>query len=212
MIESKNIPLLSPELELLQQENQMFRSTFLAERNKITYLRFQLDQLLRAIFGHKSERFVTENPGQLSLDFDMGEEVPVAPETEIITIIHLKKVKNVTQPIVRLAMPAHLPRVIEIIEPENFPLGSKQIGEEMTEVMEITLARIYVRCIIRPKYALPNEDSISIAYLPSLPLPKSNASQFDCLVDCKQICQPHTILSVGTNAQTRWSYYGGIYY
>ena len=175
MIETKNIPDLSPELELLQKENEILRGKLLTKESVIFDLRFQLDQLRRAIFGHKSERFVPENPDQLRLDFDMGEEAPATPETETITITRLKKKKKAAQPNVRLAIPAHLPRVIEIIEPENLPAGSKKIGEEKTEVMEITPARIYVRCIIRPKYALPQEKGISIAYLPSLPLPKSNA-------------------------------------
>jgi transposase len=175
VIETKNIPDLSPELELLQKENEILRGKLLTKESVIFDLRFQLDQLRRAIFGHKSERFVPENPDQLRLDFDMGEEAPTTPETETITITRLKKKKKAAQPNVRLAIPAHLPRVIEIIEPENLPAGSKKIGEEKTEVMEITPARIYVRCIIRPKYALPQEKGISIAYLPSLPLPKSNA-------------------------------------
>jgi transposase len=175
VIETKNIPDLSPELELLQKENEILRGKLLTKESVIFDLRFQLDQLRRAIFGHKSERFVPENPDQLRLDFDMGEEAPAAPETETITITRLKKKKKAAQPNVRLAIPAHLPRVIEIIEPENLPAGSKKIGEEKTEVLEITPARIYVRCIIRPKYALPQEKGISIAYLPSLPLPKSNA-------------------------------------
>jgi len=175
VIETKNIPQLSSELELLQKENEILRGKLSTKESVIFDLRFQLDQLRRSIFGHKSERFVPENPGQLSLDFDMGEETPAVPETETITYTRPKKEKKVALPNVRLAIPAHLPRVIEIIEPENLPIGSKKIGEEMTEVMEITPARIYVRCIIRPKYALPNEEGISIAYLPSLPLPKSNA-------------------------------------
>jgi len=175
VIETKNIPQLSSELELLQKENEILRGKLSTKESVIFDLRFQLDQLRRSIFGHKSERFVPENPGQLSLDFDMGEETPAVPETETITYTRPKKEKKVALPNVRLAIPAHLPRVIEIIEPENLPIGSKKIGEEMTEVMEITPARIYVRCIIRPKYTLPNEEGISIAYLPSLPLPKSNA-------------------------------------
>lgn len=175
MIETKNIPQLSSELELLQKENEILRGKLSTKESVIFDLRFQLDQLRRAIFGHKSERFVPENPDQLRLDFGMGEEAPVVPETETITYTRPKREKKASVPNVRLAIPAHLPRVIEIIEPENLPAGSKKIGEEKTEVLEITPARIYVRCIIRPKYALPQEKGISIAYLPSLPLPKSNA-------------------------------------
>jgi transposase len=175
VIETKNIPQLSSELELLQKENEILRGKLSTKESVIFDLRFQLDQLRRAIFGHKSERFVPENPDQLRLDFGMGEEAPVVPETETITYTRPKREKKASVPNVRLAIPAHLPRVIEIIEPENLPAGSKKIGEEKTEVLEITPARIYVRCIIRPKYALPQEKGISIAYLPSLPLPKSNA-------------------------------------
>ena len=175
MIKTKNIPQLSSELELLQKENEILRGKLSTKESVIFDLRFQLDQLRRAIFGHKSERFVPENPDQLRLDFGMGEEAPVVPETETITYTRPKREKKASVPNVRLAIPAHLPRVIEIIEPENLPAGSKKIGEEKTEVLEITPARIYVRCIIRPKYALPQEKGISIAYLPSLPLPKSNA-------------------------------------
>ena len=175
MIETKNIPDLSSELELLQKENEILRGKLSTKESVIFDLRFQLDQLRRTIFGHKSERFVPENPDQLRLDFGMGEQATATPEIETITYTRPKNKKKAALPNVRLAIPAHLPRVIEIIEPENLPIGSKKIGEEMTEVMEITPARIYVRCIIRPKYALPNEEGISIAYLPSLPLPKSNA-------------------------------------
>jgi transposase len=175
VIETKNIPDLSPELELLQKENEILRGKLSTKESLISDLRFQLDQLRRTIFGHKSERFVPENPDQLLLDFDLGEIVPTIHQEETITYTRLKKENKAVQPNVRLAIPAHLPRVIEIIEPDNLPVGSKKIGEEITEVMEITPARIYVRCIIRPKYALPQEKGISIAYLPSLPLPKSNA-------------------------------------
>jgi transposase len=175
VIETKNIPDLSPEIELLQKENEILRSKLSTKESLIFDLRFQLDQMRRTIFGHKSERFVPENPDQLLLDFDLGEIIPTIHQEETITYTRLKKENKAAQPNVRLAIPAHLPRVIEIIEPDNLPLGSKKIGEEITEVMEITPARIYVRCIIRPKYALPQEKGIGIAYLPSLPLPKSNA-------------------------------------
>ena len=182
MNEAQNIPDLSPEVELLTKENQVLRTSLIAEQNirsKLqeinTDLRFQLEQLRRAIFGSKSERFVPENPDQLRLDFDMGEQVVAVPEKEEIAYTRLKKQKKAPQPNVRMAIPAHLPRVSETIEPENIPAGSKKIGEEITEVMEITPAKIFVRQIIRPKYALPQQEGVIIGNLPSLPLPKSNA-------------------------------------
>ena len=180
--EAKNMPDFSSEVELLIKENQVLRSTLIAEQNTSaklqeinTDLRFELEQLRRAIFGSKSERFVPENPDQLRLDFDMGEEVAVEPQKEEIAYTRLKKTKKAIQPNVRMAIPAHLPRVSETIEPDNIPAGSKKIGEEITEVMEITPAKIFVRQIIRPKYALPQQAGIVIGDLPSLPLPRSNA-------------------------------------
>ena len=175
MIETKNIPDLHSQLELLQKENDMLRGALTSKESVIYNLQFQLEQFRRAFFGHKSERFVPESPDQLQLDFDMGEEVPVVPEKEEITYSRLKKEKQTAQPNVRLALPAHLPRVTETIEPENLPEGSKKIGEEITEILEITPAKVYVRRIVRPKYALPQEGGVTIGYLPSLPLPRSNA-------------------------------------
>ncbi|MBP6611002.1 MAG: IS66 family transposase [Paludibacter sp.] len=111
----------------------------------------------------------------MRLDFDLGKEVVVALKKEDIAYSRLKSAKKPTQPNPRLPIPAHLERVVETIEPENLPEGSKKIGEEITEVLEITPAKVYVRQIVRPKYALPQEAGIQIADLLSLPLPRSNA-------------------------------------
>jgi len=152
------------------------KDSLLSQKDATIYdLQFQLAQLRRTIFGSKSERHVPENVDQLRLDFDLGEDVVVAPQKEEISYSRLKKVKKPAQPNPRLPIPAHLERVVEIIEPENLPEGSKKIGEEITEVLEITPAKVYVRQIVRPKYALPQEAGIQIADLPSLPLPRSNA-------------------------------------
>jgi len=45
----------------------------------------------------------------------------------------------------------------------------------VTEILEYTPGTLYVRKIVRRKYALPQEAGIVIGELPSLPLPKSNA-------------------------------------
>jgi transposase len=63
--------------------------------------------------------------------------------------------------------------VEEIIEPENKTAESEKIGEEITEILEYTPGKLFVRRIVRPKYRTGKE--ISVGELPSLPLPKSNA-------------------------------------
>ena len=74
----------------------------------------------------------------------------------------------------------------EVIEPENVSPDAKKIGEEVTELLEYTSGNIYVRKIVRPKYVVATdeksdeEDSqnatqITIADLPTLPIPRGNA-------------------------------------
>lgn len=137
------------------------------------YLKQQLDDLKRLIFGSKSERFIPSDQSQLHLFESLEEEIPETL-TEEISYTREKSVKEKKQAI-RAKLPAHLPRIEEIIEPTSVEEGSKKIGEEVTEILEYNPAKIFVRKIIRPKYAKANNDGVLIAELPSLPIPKGNA-------------------------------------
>ena len=139
--------------------------------HEIELLKQQLSELRRLIFGAKSERFIALPQEQLSLFVDAQQQP--TPQTEQINYTRNKKV--VKQKPVRQVLPAHLPRVEEIVEPTQLAQGAKKIGEEITEQLEYNPAQIFVRRIVRPKYALPNEQGIVIAELPTLALPKSNA-------------------------------------
>jgi len=151
--------------------------------------KLQLDQLKRMIFGVKSERFISEsNKIQLSLFEEIIEQKE--KEIEKHTIVYQReKAKKKKQKPVRTAIPAYLPRIEEVIEPENLDPNAVKIGEEVTELLEIKPSTIFVRRIVRPKYVLPkntktdndtkeqnDEKEIVIAELPTLPIPKSNAS------------------------------------
>ena len=74
-----------------------------------------------------------------------------------------------------MALPAHLPREEEVIEPENVPENAKKIAEAITEILEYKPGKIFVRRIVRPKYLLPKQEQIITAELPTLPLPRANA-------------------------------------
>lgn len=137
------------------------------------YLKQQLEELKRLIFGSKSERFAPSDDSQLSL-FDIEQQEEQEKQTEEINYTREKPIKEKQQP-VRASIPSHLPRIEEIVEPENIEEGSKKIGEEITEVLEYNPAKVYVRKIVRPKYAKPDNDGIQIAELPTLPIPKGNA-------------------------------------
>ena len=133
-------------------------------------LELQLAELKRLIFGSKSERFVP-NADALQLGLFVEE---ASQQTEVVQQqISYNRSKTKKRP-VRLPLASHLPRIEEIIQPQDIVEGSVKIGEEVTELLEYTPSRVYVRKIIRPKYALPNDAGITIAALPSLILPKSN--------------------------------------
>ena len=74
-------------------------------------------------------------------------------EKEVITYERVKPTKEKKQP-VRLPLPDDLRREIEIIEPEGIDENWLRIGEEITELLEHKPGELYVRRIIRPKYAL----------------------------------------------------------
>ncbi len=165
-----------------------FKAELVCFKSEVALLKHQLAELKRLVFVAKSERFISPAPGQLSL-FDLPQELQVEKPLEEITYNRAKPEKEKKQPL-RSELPAHLPRKIEVIEPENIPEGSKKIGEAITEILEYEAANIYVRRIVRPKYIVESNDEstkIAIAELPSLPIPKGNAcpSVIACLMVSK---------------------------
>lgn len=140
------------------------------------WLKEQLDELKRLIFGAKSERFISNLPdaGQLELFPSVSQEGTKAVEKEEITYQREKKEKNKPA---RKELPSNLPRRTEVIEPENLPEGAKKIGDEVTEILDYEPGTLFVRRIERPKYVVKKEDNAQIltADLPSLPLPRANA-------------------------------------
>lgn len=155
---------LQEEAEKLQQEN--------------TYLKEELAQLKRLMFGKKNERFIPSDDSQASL-FEAG-VVEASPESEQQTITYTKdKQAGKKQPI-RLALPSHLPREEQIIEPDDKQEDATKIGESVTEILEYTPGKVYVKRYVRPKYVQPHPDpakdqQVVVAPLPSLPIPSGNA-------------------------------------
>jgi len=152
-----SVSILQKQLELLRSEN--------------AFLKQQLADLKRMIFGSKSERFIPTDDGQLNM---FSELAPQEVKQEVLDIPGHTRVKEKQKP-VRNLLPAHLPRVEEIIEPEDKEVDSIKIGEEVTELLEYNPGKVYVRRIVRPKYKLATNERIVVADLPKLPIPKGNA-------------------------------------
>jgi len=110
-------------------------------------------------------------------------------EKELIEYERRKPVKD-KKKAVRQPLPGHLRREVEVIEPEGKQDNWVRIGQEVTEILEHKPGEIYVRQIVRVKYAIKGTEAkentdneqggeetlpIRIASMPLLPLPRSNA-------------------------------------
>lgn len=145
-------------------------------------MRDELRQLRRMLFGRKSERFIPSDPAQLKLDF---EGVAQLKEEREYAALQAAAPTRHKEPAARGAEPAedrrrrifseHLERRDEIVEPQEIPAGGKRIGEEVTELLEYKPGELYIRRLVRPKYALPHGEGEVIGQLPSLPLPRTDA-------------------------------------
>ena len=118
---------------------------------QVEYLKFQLDQLKRMVFGARSERYIPDSPvEQLSL-FDTPPKPAIEKEKVKIPSHERNKSRPKKKP-VRLVLPAHLKREEQVIEPDIDLTNMVRIGEERTEMLHYTPAELSVRVIIRPKY------------------------------------------------------------
>ena len=147
-------------ITISKSEYQQFleqKSTLQEQQSQIEWLKHQLAELQRLIYGSKRERFITPDPLQSTL-FDLPATEVSETKMEDITFTRTKPQAKDNKHPLRAELPAHLPRKTEIIEPENVPEGAKLIGKEITEILEYDPANIYVRQIIRPKYIIESSD------------------------------------------------------
>lgn len=132
---------------------------------KIAQQALLIAQYQRMLFGQKRERF--ENPDQLVLPFELTD-----PEKQQIEEILTEKIEYTRQKAKkshpgRLELPAHLPVVETVIEPEGELADMVLVGEEVTEELECQPFKLYIHRIIRPKYAPKSkEGSFAIASMP----------------------------------------------
>jgi hypothetical protein len=97
----ESVTISKKELEKLTAERDEFKR--------------QLNELKRMLFGSKSERFIPVTEEQLSLFEDLIEKTEKELEKHTIVYQREKAKKQKEQPI-RSALPAHLPRIEQIIE------------------------------------------------------------------------------------------------
>lgn len=121
---------------------------------RISNLEFQIAQFQRMINGAKSERFISKDLDGVQLDLFneiSPEAIEKAIETEMETISYERAKKRKAHP-GRMELPKHLPVVETILEPSEDVTNMKHIGNEITDELEYTPAKLFVNRIIRPKY------------------------------------------------------------
>jgi transposase len=151
--------------KLLQLSKEELISQLIDSNFRVEKLEAELAQLKRLIFGNKSERFIPTDSNQLTLGITAEEKQPeVKVEKVEYTRTKAEKQNNHKG---RMPLPAHLPRVEHVIEPEGNTEGMKKIGEEVTETLEYIPGKLQVNKYVRPKYAKPQGEGVVIGQLPS---------------------------------------------
>jgi transposase len=132
------------------------RDQFASQNDRLRHL---LRQLQRMQFGRRSERL---DPDQLNLALeDLEQAVAEIEAQQEKTDPALRRARAATRRAERGSLPAHLPRVEIVIEPEDMTCpccgGAMQvIGEDRSQRLDMIPARYRVLVTRRPKYACRN--------------------------------------------------------
>jgi len=147
--------LLLSQAKNVYQDDQLSMQDALIERkeDRIKRLEKLLADFKRALFGAKSEKL---NPEQYELALEDIETAMaiIHAEDEAIDPARSKPAPRKSN---RGHLPKHLPRVEEIIEPDDIQCGCGAlrhiIGEDISERLDIIPAQFRVLVTCRPKYA-----------------------------------------------------------
>jgi transposase len=161
----------SPQVEaayssVLVQENAQLKSTIVHLEALVDKLQYQLAQLTRRQFGVSAE-------GQAQLGLFLEGEMPESPSAPPMATQHIGA-HECARPL-RRPLPADLPREVIVLDlkPEDKPCpccgeARHEIGEEVSEKLDIEPAKMTVLQYRRKKYACRGcEGEIQIARMPA---------------------------------------------
>lgn len=161
--------------ETVERNEKRYQETLQSKDLENLQLKHELAQLKKMIFGTKSERFVpATSPKQMSMFAE-----PLAQQQD--TEQQVSYTRTLSQPKEsnhqgRLPLPASLLRQQIILEPAGIDVKIlKKIGEEITEELEYTPGKLFVKQYVRPKYADPTTGGVICAPLPERPISKGIA-------------------------------------
>lgn len=168
ILRSKDDMLRSKD-EILHSKDEILRSKdedIVRKQDQVDDLKAQVEQYKRMLFGQKRERFEADS-SQLPLPFEPTADQQIQQEEQLTEKIeYVRKKQSASSHKGRVALPAHLP-VEEIeIHPQGDLSQMECIGKEITEELECTPAKLFIRRYIRYKYAKKDKEGIAIGELP----------------------------------------------
>ena len=170
----------------LPDDVESLKMLLLAERKTTTRLQKQIDELFESIRLARHQRFGASSekaPGQGELFDETENTTSVTEQEESVKPASETEAKPKKQPTARKPLPAQLPRIRNVIElPQDERVCSSgcqlsEIGEDVSEQLEIIPAKLQVIQHVRKKYACKScEETIKTAPTANTLLPKAIAS------------------------------------
>lgn len=153
----------------------------LSTQRQLTILQHQMDQMLRRLYGRKSEQL---NPNQLMFDSIVIEAIEqnrreAPPEAPVVKVVQRTTTRNHHG---RVPLPDHLERVeilLDVSEDQKVcpetgePL--KVIGVEVSEKLEYRPGKLVVNVYKRPQYGMPEGAGVVSAPMPDHPIARCKA-------------------------------------
>ena len=177
--QNPSVEYLKNQIVILMNENTAFRNENLLLKNQLMELKEQLEWFKKQIFGKKSER-ITSDLDSYQLKFDGFEaETPNEVEKKLIPAHVRAKPNRHGQD--KIDFPSDLPKettILDIPEEQKTVNGKAlvKIGEEVTQKLAHKPGEYYIKEIIRPKYALPNEGILTME-LPDSIIPRCRVDE-----------------------------------
>jgi transposase len=173
--ELKNLHVLAlNKVGVLENEINLFK-------NENTYLKEQLAWFQKQIFGKKSEKIVADLDKK-QLFFEGFEPIKIGEEKLKNIKAHTRKTSSKEK--TKIVIPPDIETkeiIIDIPESEKIcPITQKpliKIGEEISYKLACLPGTYYLKKIIRPKYAMPNQEGIKTALMPDSIIPKCRADE-----------------------------------
>ena len=170
----------------LPDDIEALKKLLLAERKTVGRLQKQIDEMFESIRLARHQRFGASSekaPGQGELFDEAEDTVNEGEQIEPEELAPSSETKPKKKSVSRKPLPAQLPRIRNVIElPEDervCPCGCQltEIGEDVSEQLEIIPAKLRVIEHVRKKYACKScEETIKTAPTANILLPKAIAS------------------------------------